>query len=184
MGHTRNVITIKAPYEKVQAIALASLFLCFILILANLAYGQSPQNQTKLTANYDVCGGKEVGVEIKCSPDWKITSVPDRMLFLRISKDKPLVAVMISKDKTQNTLDSLNIPKKNPFGATSKVILAGHEAIKTEVNPLFLADHILSFYVVEKGYLYTIEFRVAPRDKWNEYSPIFDEMISSISFVK
>ena len=157
--------------------------LCAVLPLLSffLFCSQILADDSSHTTNLKRCVNEKIGFRIKCSKDWDIKPMP-QVVFFVISK-QPRVVVTIDKSKTSKTLDELNIPKINPFGKTSRSMVDGQEAIRTDIDTPW-GDHMLDLYVIKDSYLYTINFTVNPGSQWKDYSPIFEEMISSFQFLE
>ena len=163
-----------SPAKKTFLNTAQLVFIFSVLLFITIVQTLLAQTSS-LTTDLQNCEYREIGLRIKCSPQWDVTAMPNTIIF--VISTEPRVVVTINKLRTSKTLDQLIVPKKG------RSQLGGQEAIRNEIRTPG-NDRMVDFFTVKDYYTYSVNFTVNPSSKWKEYYPIFDVMIDSFQFLQ
>lgn len=135
-----------------------------------------------------VCRDQELGIKISCSPDWQVQEDADGILLI-ISED-PAILLSIVKIKGVNLLGQLNRDYLKALGGyadgfeTEDVEIAHSRTIRVKAfSEQFPDIRLTDYYVIHRSQLYGLLFSVDPKEEWDHYKFMIQEMVKSFDFL-
>ena len=167
----------------------ALIFICFISLLwPGRCLGQTDSAGQTPPVTLEVRVDERLGFKMKCNPEWAIESDEDNLLMVISEAPNPEVWLLVSRTSAPGeTIEKLDPPTLQGLGEyadgyiVSKITLNGLPAVKVEAQPKGeVSTRILNYYIFQNNFFYRIEFSVSPKEKWETFLPLFEEMIQSM----
>jgi hypothetical protein len=153
----------------------------FILISLVLAATQGYSSLYGPWFRYDC---DRLGVQIPVASGWRVTEVPNGIVFAMQSQPDPYVRVAVGRVPLGNdSLERMVNASARRSGEKSRSILQidGSEAIRVEGTD---ADGSFMDVFVRKGeYCYWIGFAADSREQWPQYAKTFDIVLDGFHFL-
>jgi len=152
----------------------------------NPSDGLSPDKIVEL----QVCTDDKLRVKFLCNPDWALETEADAMLIV-ISED-PAVTMTIAKSKSpviflgQLTKEALQEMGQYAEGfSQEKAKLASGDAIKVQgFSREFPEIRLLDYYLLHDLSLYSVLFSVNPKEKFDDFGPLLNQIADSFGFLE
>ena len=134
------------------------------------------------------CSDGELGVRFLCDFGWQQRKF-DGILLFTIASDPAVKMKIVRIDMDilyihQLSRDSLADLGRYAKGfVTEEVTVAGQNAIKVKAFALGdPGDRLCDYYFVHNKALYGLMFSVAPKDRWDDYQFLFQDIVDHFRF--
>jgi len=147
---------------------------------------KSPANSIPSTDCYD----QTLNVHFICRPEWTIVT-EDNGFSLILARDQSAMMTVIKIDQPFKFLYQLNMETLQALGnyaqgfSKEDATFAGETAFKikafADTTP---PSRLTDYYLMHEGALYRVSFSVQPKERWDEYKFLMQELSNGFGFGK
>ncbi|MDD3375215.1 MAG: hypothetical protein PHY73_05785 [Candidatus Omnitrophica bacterium] len=164
-----------------QKIFFLLIFLFCFTLISFAAEDVSPSHDSDLEMCYD----EVLDLRFSCESDW-IYQAQGETIFLVISED-PAVTLTLTRSeswiKFLNQLDRKVLQEIGHYSdgfATEECMVASQKAVKVKAFSQEYEDiRLLDYYFMNDGYLYSVLFSVDPKERWDDYKFLIQDVVNS-----